>query len=228
MRLFLIASIIDLWNSTATTRAARARSPCPVPFARATVAVVSCFFYCRFIISCRWSRDRKLSLGAHTSCLPSLSGKGAKIFFYSFTPAHVVLLPCVDVLGSAPARRSHGSPSADFLTKKTNKSTLLKKIDVCRSRWMINTITSARRYLLDSIIIVLCKGRVVVWTRWSWDEFSCFGTHLTKLWTARIITAGFLDMPLLISKLQRSWQLNLTVFCIGFLVCGTFLNKWSL
>ncbi|CAH2043958.1 unnamed protein product, partial [Iphiclides podalirius] len=87
------------------------------------------------IVSCRSARTRH----GHR---PS-PAKARLLSRVPFAPAHVVLLPCVDVLGSAPARRSHGSPSADFLTKKTNKSTLLKKIDVCRSRRMINTIMTA-------------------------------------------------------------------------------------
>lgn len=78
-RLALIASIIDLWNSNARQverRLRNLRPPSPSrSLARPDLTVVSCFFYCRFIISCRWSRDCELSLGAHTSYRASLSRK---------------------------------------------------------------------------------------------------------------------------------------------------------
>lgn len=146
-RLAPIASIIDLWNSNAVTRAARAQAfGHRVPSrsrARAIVTVVSCFFYCRFIISCRWSRDCELSLGAHTSHPPSLSVARAAECFISFGGAHVGLAAVRRCFGKCTRPAFPRLPSADFLTKKTNKSTLLKKIDVCRSRWMINTIMIA-------------------------------------------------------------------------------------
>lgn len=95
VRLTQIASIIDLWNSNAVTRAARAQAFghrfLSRSLARATVTVVSCFFYCRFIISCRWSRDCKLSLGAHTSRSPSPSCGLMAVCCLSFCPAHVGL-----------------------------------------------------------------------------------------------------------------------------------------
>lgn len=81
---------IDHWSLKfeRATRAARAipRPPCSVSLTRATVTVASCFFYCRFIISCRWSRDCELSLGAHTSCAPSLSCESVFLCFHLVLP----------------------------------------------------------------------------------------------------------------------------------------------
>lgn len=128
--------------------------------------LVSCSFYCRFIISCRWSRDCELSLCAHTSCAPSPSFLRSLVF--SILLFSSVSLPCVDVLGSAPARRSHARHRADFLEKKTNKSTLLKrKSTSAGSRWMINTIMCSRRYLVPlPCTIVPLYWEHVAWAGW--------------------------------------------------------------
>lgn len=143
----LSLSIIDLWNSNAVTRAARALYsaaflyPCRTSIQRllfshtSFIAVLLFLVDDHAIVSCRSARTRHVHCPFFTQIICYFTS----LSFQRMSDS----LPCVDVLGSAPARRSHGSPSADFLTKKTNKSTLLKKIDVCRSRWMINTIMIA-------------------------------------------------------------------------------------
>lgn len=130
---------------------------------RATVTVVSCFFYCRFIISCRWSRDCKLSLGAHTSRLLSLSHEIANEYFVSlqsgarrtrcrasmFWEVHPPDVPTVHLLTS-------------LRKKQTRALCWRKSTSAGRVEWLIQLWSRTPRYLLVlTLIIVLCKGHVV-------------------------------------------------------------------
>lgn len=117
-----IDRIIDLWNSSAS-RAARAQSAAAdaVPLAHATVTLSRVSFIAvllflvddHAIVSCRSARTRHVALPAPTRVRWHVASRSGRRTSDS--------LPCVDVLGSAPARRSHGSPSEFWLPYEKNK-----------------------------------------------------------------------------------------------------------
>lgn len=127
------------------SRLARSRALRSQP-SRVSFIAVLLFLVDHAIVSCRLARTRhvlRLFLAFYLQVSVSLSVRRMSSS-----------LPCVDVLGSAPARRSHGSPSADFLTKKQTRALCWRKsTSAGRAEWL-NTIWSARRYLFELVIVV--------------------------------------------------------------------------